>query len=291
MSRAFPLAPPGSGVYQIRHIASNKVYVGSAKLFRQRWADHRFALKAGKHHSQKLQRSWDKYGPAAFAFEVLQFVEELSDLVECEQAWIDRLHAIGPLGFNIAPRAGSTLGVKRSEESLAKLRKPRPEEVKRKISLALTGRSRESPTAETRAKMSAALKLVVHGPLSEAHRAAISAGGRGEKATPETRAKMRAARLGKPGPRKPRSAATRAKMRKPKSPEHCANIAAAMTGKPKSATHVANMSAARKGVPDKPWSPERRAKPVKPWSPQTRASREAAKIARANARAKERIAA
>lgn len=64
-----------SGIYQIRHIDSGKIYVGSAVSFAGRWRNHRKDLAHGRHHSCHLQRAWDKYGSDAFAFEVLEVIE------------------------------------------------------------------------------------------------------------------------------------------------------------------------------------------------------------------------
>ena len=54
-------------------------------------------------------------------------------------------------------------------------------------------------SAETRAKMSAAMRGKKRGPMSEEHRAAISAANRGKTNSPEARAKLSAAKTGKPG--------------------------------------------------------------------------------------------
>jgi group I intron endonuclease len=55
-----------AGIYKISHAASGRAYVGSAVNIKKRWATHRHALRTGRHHSQKLQRAWSKYGEAEF---------------------------------------------------------------------------------------------------------------------------------------------------------------------------------------------------------------------------------
>ena len=40
-----------AGVYQIVNLANGKRYVGSARKFRQRWAEHRSMLARGVHHN------------------------------------------------------------------------------------------------------------------------------------------------------------------------------------------------------------------------------------------------
>jgi group I intron endonuclease len=60
--------PTESGVYQILCVPTGKAYVGSAVNLAKRWQEHRWMLRRGQHHSQYLQRAWDKYGETAFAF-------------------------------------------------------------------------------------------------------------------------------------------------------------------------------------------------------------------------------
>ena len=69
-----------------------------------RWSNHRQLLRAGKHHSRKLQRAWTKHGEAAFSFDVLELCDE--DQAEArEQHWIETLSAFGN-GYNMRPEAG-----------------------------------------------------------------------------------------------------------------------------------------------------------------------------------------
>lgn len=111
-----------SGIYAITHVASGRQYIGSAVYLPSRWAQHRMDLRRGTHHSRHLQRAWAKYGPDAFTFAVLEYVPDRTMLVEREQFYIDqRFQAKGWHEFNMAPRAGSTLGVTLSPETRAKL--------------------------------------------------------------------------------------------------------------------------------------------------------------------------
>ena len=105
------------GVYAIKNLATGQLYVGSAIKIERRWAAHRSDLAKGVHHSSRLQRSWNKYGGSQFVFAVLE-VTVAADAVSREQHWIDALKP----AFNMNPKATSALGVKRSEETKAKLR-------------------------------------------------------------------------------------------------------------------------------------------------------------------------
>jgi len=106
-----------SGVYQIVNTVNGKRYVGSAKCFRDRWSKHRRDLGKGVHHSQYLQRAWNKYGADKFDFEVV-LVCSPADAVFYEQRMMDvHKSANHRCGYNIAPAAGSQLGLKHSQKS------------------------------------------------------------------------------------------------------------------------------------------------------------------------------
>lgn len=158
-----------SGIYQITHSPTGRCYIGSAKDFYVRWQIHRSDLRNNKHHARHLQRAWGKYGEVEFQFDILLFC--LPDqLLEWEQLCIDYL---SPL-FNTCRVAGSSLGMKVSEDTKEKLRKINtgkkmsPEAVA-KTAAANKGRVK-SP--ETIAKMCKAQKGKI---ISEAAKQKISA--------------------------------------------------------------------------------------------------------------------
>jgi group I intron endonuclease len=108
-------------IYQIRHIDSGRVYVGSAINPRDRLTAHKYTLRKGRHHSEYLQHAWDKYGADAFVFEIIEPVLLIEDLIAREQYWIDTLRAsTRKYGYNISPTAGSVLGVKLTDEARAR---------------------------------------------------------------------------------------------------------------------------------------------------------------------------
>lgn len=115
------------GVYTITNTITGKVYVGSASktTFKRRWAKHRQDLQSGNHHSRYLQRAWEKAGPDAFMFEVL----EECDPQEClgrEQYWMNMLQSYNPLhGYNMASSARNCIGVRHTEATKAKQRERR----------------------------------------------------------------------------------------------------------------------------------------------------------------------
>ena len=114
-----------TGVYKIQH-SSGKVYVGSAIHISKRWKLHLKQLTDNCHHSGHLQKAWSKYGKDQFVFEILEVIENPTkeELLQREQYWLDYYKCYLPEnGYNVASIAGSNLGIKRSEETKAKISK------------------------------------------------------------------------------------------------------------------------------------------------------------------------
>jgi group I intron endonuclease len=112
-----------SGIYKIQHI-DGKMYVGSAINIDKRWKLHLAQLHSNRHHSILLQRAWNKYGEVAFKFEVLEIVDNPTKelLEEREQFWMDYYQCYDPeKGYNVAIKAGTNLGIKKSKEARLKL--------------------------------------------------------------------------------------------------------------------------------------------------------------------------
>lgn len=181
-----------SGIYEIVNLVNGKRYVGSAANIDLRWRQHINGLNARRHVNNHLQASWSKHGKDAFAFVVLELCNA-KNLVGREQHYID---ATRP-EFNFAPAAGSTLGIKFTDEARAKMS---------------TTRRGMKFTAEHRANLSAShkgkkLSAEAHAKLLNAalsarevnaaeYREKLRAAMIGRKFSDETRAKMSAAKLG-----------------------------------------------------------------------------------------------
>lgn len=76
------------GIYKILNLKNNKLYYGSSKNIKKRWATHRNHLKNNKHVNCILQRAWDKYGESSFSFEVVELCSE-NNLLLTEQKYLD----------------------------------------------------------------------------------------------------------------------------------------------------------------------------------------------------------
>ena len=124
-----------SGIYQIRNVKNGNIYIGSAVNIVARWRKHIRDLNSNKHHSRYLQNAWSKYGADCFEFSIIETCFAFV-LIFREQHYIDTLKP----DYNIAPKAGSSFGIKRSDE------------YRKKLSLSRIG---TKATPETRAKMSA----------------------------------------------------------------------------------------------------------------------------------------
>ena len=137
------------GIYQIQSkIKPSRIYVGSAVDIKHRWQTHILMLKLNKHHSLKLQRHFNKYGEKDLIFSILVACEKM-DLINQEQFFIDAKRPY----FNIAPKAGSQLGIKRSDKFKNDLRlrqtgKRHSDESKNKMSVARKGKTKSEITKQ-----------------------------------------------------------------------------------------------------------------------------------------------
>lgn len=204
-----------SGIYRIRNTVNGKVYVGSAVDVPNRWHEHRKHLRKGDHHSRHLQAAWNKYGEAAFVFEIVEVVER-KDLLIAREQW----HLDGAFGtawpYNISPTAGSLWGFRHTEAS------------KSRMSLVQKGKGLGgTASVETRARLSLALKGLVR---SAETRKNMSLAQKGHAVSPATRQKISSAHKGKMY-----------------SPEYCKNMSLALKGRVFSEEHREKLSLANIG--------------------------------------------
>ena len=90
-----------TGVYQIKNVVNNKIYIGSSNNLMRRIQGHKCILRKNKHHNCYLQRAWNKYGENNFKFEIVECCE-LEKITEREQYWIDFYKSYKRnIGYNI----------------------------------------------------------------------------------------------------------------------------------------------------------------------------------------------
>jgi len=154
-----------SGIYIIKNIVNKKSYIGSAVNIEKRLYAHCWHLKKDIHCNNHLQHSFNLDGESSFSFEKM-FNCETKDLIFYEQLIIDNfILCYGRNSiYNIALKAGSTLGQKHSEATKKKIGltskgrwtgKHHTEDTKRRIRLNNLGKNKgKIASEETRKKMS-----------------------------------------------------------------------------------------------------------------------------------------
>jgi len=148
------------GVYLIKNLITNKVYVGSSVNIFRRWKTHQRELIQGKHHSLKLQRSFDKHGVDSFKYLLAESAISQEMATKCEQKWIIKFDSVLH-GYNINPFANNVGLMPKSDEhkrkiGLAHLGRKLTEESKEKIRQAHLGKVNKPCSEETKLKMSLA---------------------------------------------------------------------------------------------------------------------------------------
>jgi hypothetical protein len=111
IKRAYKETPRRAGVFQIKNTVTRKALLGSSTNLHGPLNKHRFMLSIGRHDNKALQDDWNRLGPEAFVFEVLQAIEPSDDplfsledeLALLEQIWLEKLHPFGAQGYNLGP--------------------------------------------------------------------------------------------------------------------------------------------------------------------------------------------
>ena len=125
------------GIYKITNNINNKCYIGSSVNIKRRIITHKYFLKKGTHHCEHLQRAWLKYGCENFKFEIIEIVDDVLELEEIEQKYIDNVNR--EMLYNGCLKAGNKSGFKHSDDTKKKIGlgnkgKKQSEETKKKLS-------------------------------------------------------------------------------------------------------------------------------------------------------------
>lgn len=102
--------PNAHGIYRVVCVPMNTAYIGQAYSLLTRCMEHQIQLRDRLHTNTRLQGAYQKFGPSAFYFEVMELYRgrwSPDCLSPAEQRWMD-LH---PLKFNVRP-AGSDAWLK-----------------------------------------------------------------------------------------------------------------------------------------------------------------------------------
>ena len=103
-------------IYQIKNLENNHRYIGSTMEKERRWQEHRNTLEYGKHDNSHLQNAWDRHSAESFEFSVLEEVENIENLIDREQYYIDKLEP----KYNIVPRADRSKVAEETKEKISK---------------------------------------------------------------------------------------------------------------------------------------------------------------------------
>jgi hypothetical protein len=110
--RAYKEAEVPMGIYAIRNTTNGKLFVGHTLNLGAIFNRARFEFAQRMHRVPELQADWERYGEAAFSFEVLDKLpprEEpggpppLEELKVLEEMWLERLKPYGDAGYNTPP--------------------------------------------------------------------------------------------------------------------------------------------------------------------------------------------
>ena len=87
-------------IYGIHNTVTDKWYIGSCLDMKDRFQRHRYYLKIGKHHSSKLQRSYDLHGEEVFDVVILKFLDNTENRFLIEEEFIKKYNSVSN-GYNI----------------------------------------------------------------------------------------------------------------------------------------------------------------------------------------------
>lgn len=103
------------GIYCIKNLVNNKMYIGQSDNIERRWRAHRNELAGHRHRNVHLQRAVDKYGIDNFDFSVLELCD-VSELNDREMFYISRYNTFFT-GYNLTLGGDGVRGVIVSEET------------------------------------------------------------------------------------------------------------------------------------------------------------------------------
>ena len=97
-----------SGIYYVKNLVTNKVYIGSSNDIQRRWSEHQSDLRSCTHDNDHLQKSYNKYGEESFEYEILEEITELDGqrldeaLLVKEDFYINKFDSLNPkFGYNL----------------------------------------------------------------------------------------------------------------------------------------------------------------------------------------------
>lgn len=106
LKQAYKQTPRPMGIFQIRNLTNEKVFVGKSENLDGIFNRNRFQLNANSHHQKQLQADWNELGADKFEFEILEELEfregldTKKELEFLEDLWLEKLEPFGEKGYN-----------------------------------------------------------------------------------------------------------------------------------------------------------------------------------------------
>jgi len=100
--------PPDMGVYQVKNLASGRIYIGRAMDLKGKLNSERFQLKNDLHMNKELQKDFNELGADHFSFEALDRLAVKEDpgydcsvdLRTLEEMWLEKLQPYAAGGYH-----------------------------------------------------------------------------------------------------------------------------------------------------------------------------------------------
>lgn len=104
-----------AGIYMIKNLVNNKVYIGkSINIYARIW-EHIHRLNKGISDSPHLQNSWTKYSSENFEYSVLEVLDDVVEIAKRELFWMTVLNTLDKnYGYNLRSDSDSQMIVHES---------------------------------------------------------------------------------------------------------------------------------------------------------------------------------
>lgn len=101
------------GVFQIRNVLNDKIFVEGSINLDAIWNRHRLQLDIGSHPSASLQNDWKVFGAENFRYEILSEIKEeegktvdyRKEVRMLEKMFLEELQPFDEKGYNQRPRS------------------------------------------------------------------------------------------------------------------------------------------------------------------------------------------
>jgi hypothetical protein len=108
LKRQYQQSPVPMGVFLIRNVVTDKVFIAAGLNLHGIINRHRFQLIAGSHPNKSLQKDWSELGSRNFAFEILEEfsppddiqIDKAKELTFMEDLWLEKLQPFDERGYN-----------------------------------------------------------------------------------------------------------------------------------------------------------------------------------------------